>query len=74
MSQSFPILSLMLAVPMIGAIACLFVSAQSARWIALSATLIDLLLGAVLWLSFDLTPGAAEWQFTEYAQIGRAHV
>jgi len=69
MSQSFPILSLMLAVPMIGAIACLFVSAQSARWIALGATLIDLLLGAILWLSFDLAPGAAEWQFQEYAPI-----
>ena len=69
MSQSFPILSLMLAVPMIGAIACLFVSAQSARWIALGATLIDLVLGAFLWLSFDMTPGAAEWQFTEYAPI-----
>ncbi|MCW2338550.1 NADH-quinone oxidoreductase subunit M [Sphingobium sp. B2D3A] len=69
MSQSFPILSLMLAVPMIGAIACLFVSAQSARWIALAATLIDLVLGAILWLSFDMTPGAAEWQFTEYAPI-----
>jgi NADH-quinone oxidoreductase subunit M len=69
MSQSFPILSLMLAVPMIGAIACLFVSAQSARWIALGATLIDLLLGALLWLSFDLSPNAAEWQFQEYAPI-----
>ena len=31
----FPILSLMLAVPMVAAIACLFVSANAARWIAL---------------------------------------
>ena len=69
MSQSFPILSLMLAVPMIGAIACLFVAAHSARWIALGATLINLALGALLWLSFDQSPGAAEWQFQEYAPI-----
>ena len=69
MSQSFPLLSLMLAVPMAGAIACLFASAQSARWIALLATLVDLLLGVVLWVNFDLTVGAPEWQFTEYAPI-----
>jgi len=65
----FPILSLMLAVPMAGAIACLYASAQSARWIALVATLVDLLLGVVLWLSFDQSIGAPEWQFTEYAPI-----
>ncbi len=65
----FPLLSLMLAIPMAGAIACLFVPAQTARWIALLATLVDLVLGVVLWLNFDLTPGAPEWQFTEYAPI-----
>jgi len=69
MNQSFPILSLMLAIPMAGAIACLYASASTARWIALAATLADLVLGVVLWLSFDLTPGAPEWQFTEYAPI-----
>ncbi len=69
MSQSFPILSLMLAVPMVGAVACLFVSAQSARWTALIATLINLVLGIILWMSFDQSPGAAEWQFQEYAPI-----
>jgi len=65
----FPILSLMLAVPMVGAIACLYASAQSARWIALVATLADLLLGAVLWATFDQSVGAPEWQFTEFAPI-----
>ncbi|BAK66981.1 NADH-quinone oxidoreductase chain M [Sphingobium sp. SYK-6] len=69
MSQSFPILSLMLAVPMVGAIACLYVTAQSARWIALVATLIDFVLGVLLWMSFDQTAGAPQWQFTEYAPI-----
>jgi len=65
----FPILTLMLAVPMLGAIACLYASAQQARWIALGATLIDLLLGIIIWMSFDQSVGAPEWQFTEYAPI-----
>jgi len=60
----FPILTAMLAVPMLGAIACLFVDARSARMIALAATLIDLALGIVLWLNYDI--GGAQWQFQEY--------
>ena len=40
----FPILSLMLLVPMIGAIACLFAGEKAARTIALVATLVDLAL------------------------------
>lgn len=63
----FPILSLMLAVPMAGAVACLFVSANSARWIALLATLVDLALGIVLWMNFDI--GGAQWQFVEKAAL-----
>ncbi|HZV58625.1 MAG TPA: NADH-quinone oxidoreductase subunit M, partial [Sphingobium sp.] len=65
----FPILTLMLAVPMAGAIACLYASAQQARWIALAATLVDLVLGIVLWAAFDQSAGAPEWQFTEYAPL-----
>ena len=64
----FPILTLMMAVPMAGAIACLFVNDKSARSIALIATLIDLALGVVLWATFDKIQGA-QWQFTEYAPI-----
>ncbi|HZG08514.1 MAG TPA: NADH-quinone oxidoreductase subunit M [Allosphingosinicella sp.] len=63
----FPILSLMLAIPMIAAIACLFVSARGARWIALGATLADLALGILLWATYDI--GGAQWQFTEYAPV-----
>ena len=63
----FPVLSLMLAVPMAAAIACLFVSANSARWLALLATLIDLALGIVLWMNFDI--GGAQWQFVERAAL-----
>ncbi|WP_037488541.1 NADH-quinone oxidoreductase subunit M [Sphingomonas phyllosphaerae] len=65
--MSFPILSLMLAVPAVAAIACLFLSAPAARLTALAATLIDLALGVVLWTSFDV--GGAQWQFVEYAPL-----
>ena len=65
--EGFPILSLMLLVPMLGAIACLFVNDKTARGIALAATLIDFALGVVLWAGFDI--GGAQWQFTERAPI-----
>ncbi|MET0248989.1 MAG: NADH-quinone oxidoreductase subunit M [Sphingobium sp.] len=67
--DGFPILSLMMAVPMAGAIACLFAGANAARWIALGATLIDLALGALLWGGFDQSANAPQWQFQEYAPI-----
>ena len=65
--MSFPILSLMLAIPAVAAIACLFLSAPAARVTALAATLIDLALGVMLWTSFDV--GGAQWQFVEYAPL-----
>ncbi len=63
----FPILSLMLLVPLAGAIACLFVGDRAARQIALGATLVDFVLGVLLWANFDI--GGAQWQFTERADI-----
>lgn len=63
----FPILSLLLAVPLVAAVACLFVSAFAARWIALGATLVDLLLGILLWASYEI--GGPQWQFVEYAPV-----
>jgi NADH-quinone oxidoreductase subunit M len=63
MSAGFPILSLLLAVPMVAAIACLFVSASAARWIALAATLVDLALGLLLWSQYEI--GGPQWQFVE---------
>jgi NADH-quinone oxidoreductase subunit M len=47
-AAELPILSIMLAVPMIGALACLFARAEMARIVALTATLFNLLLG--VWL------------------------
>ena len=61
--NGFPILSLMLLVPLVGAIACLLANARQARMIALIATLIDFALGVVLWANYDI--GGAQWQFTE---------
>ncbi|MEO6092631.1 MAG: NADH-quinone oxidoreductase subunit M [Novosphingobium sp.] len=59
----FPILTLMLLVPLLGAVACLGVRAPAARAIALGATLVDLALGIVLWANYDI--GGAQWQFVE---------
>jgi len=63
----FPILSVMLLVPLLGAAACLFLDAKSARVTALAATLIDLALGALMWANYDV--GGAQWQFTERADV-----
>jgi NADH-quinone oxidoreductase subunit M len=57
------ILTLMIAVPLIAALACLYVSPGQAKWLALSATLVDFVLGVLLWINFD--PGGAQWQFQE---------
>lgn len=65
----FPILSLMLLVPLAGALACLFSGAKQARLIALAATLIDLALGIVLWANYDV--GGAQWQFVERVELFR---
>ena len=59
----FPILSVMLLVPLLAAVACLLVEAKAARTIALVATLIDFALGVVLWANYDV--GGAQWQFVE---------
>ena len=67
--NGFPILSVMLAVPALAAVACLYSTAERARWVALIATLINLGLGALLWVNFDLAADAPQWQFTEYAPI-----
>ena len=47
--MDLPILTLLIAVPLIAGGLCLFVKADAARWIALVATLIDLAIGIALW-------------------------
>ncbi|WP_294391742.1 NADH-quinone oxidoreductase subunit M [uncultured Sphingomonas sp.] len=59
----FPILSLLIALPMLAAIMCLFADAKAARWIALAATLADFALGILLWSTYQV--GGPQWQFVE---------
>ena len=61
--QNFPILSLMMLIPLAGSIACLVSPAQAARRIALTATLINFALGLVLWNQYQI--GGPQWQFQE---------
>jgi len=65
--NGFPILTLMLAVPLAAAVACLFAEARAARMIALLATLVDFVLGVLLWANYDI--GGAQWQFTERVEL-----
>src|SRR6185295_5728840 len=68
---NFPILSVLLALPLLGAIACLLSNAANARWIALLTTLGVLALSIGLWATFQVG-GPNQWQFTEYhAVFGR---
>jgi NADH-quinone oxidoreductase subunit M len=61
--NGFPILTIMIALPLFAAVACLYASANTARWIALIATLADLVLGIGLWANYDLA--GSQWQFVE---------
>ncbi|RVT92446.1 NADH-quinone oxidoreductase subunit M [Sphingomonas crocodyli] len=65
--MGFPILTLMIAIPALAAIACLFAGASAARWIALIATLVDLALGVVLWTNYEI--GGPQWQFVEHVDL-----
>jgi NADH-quinone oxidoreductase subunit M len=62
------VLSILIALPLLAGLACLFVKANGARWIALIATLIDLAIGVYLWGAYD--PAGAQWQFVENVPLG----
>ena len=63
-----PLLTILIALPLLAGGLCLFVDARAARWIALIATLVDLALGGYLWAAYD--PSGAQWQFVENVPIG----
>ena len=65
--SGFPVLSLMIGLPIVAAIACMFARAESARWIALLTTLVELALGLWLWANYQI--GGPQWQFVERAAI-----
>src|SRR4028118_1609879 len=70
--MDFPILSLMIALPLLAALACLFVSARAARWVALGTTLLLFVLGLLLWANYDI--GGAQWQFVERISLGTPYL
>jgi NADH-quinone oxidoreductase subunit M len=66
--MDWPILTVLIALPLAAGLLALFASANGARWIALIATLIGLALGAWLWAAYD--PDGAQWQFVELVRFG----
>lgn len=68
MQLPLPLLSILIWLPIIGAIAIFLVGGdkkpQYARWIALVVSLLALLLCVPLWLGFDLT--TSQYQFVEH--------
>jgi len=63
-----PMLTLLIALPLLAGVLCLFVSAKAARWVALIATLACLEIGIDLWLAYD--PAGPQWQFVERVDLG----
>ena len=54
------VLTLMIALPLLAALACLVATSSQAKWLALAATLANLVLGITLWANFDA--GGPQWQ------------
>ncbi|MGN6155733.1 MAG: NADH-quinone oxidoreductase subunit M [Sphingomicrobium sp.] len=66
--SGFPVLTILIALPLLAGILCLFVSAQPARWVALISTLVAFALGIWMWIAF--IPGGPQWQFQELIPLG----
>jgi NADH-quinone oxidoreductase subunit M len=65
--SGFPILSVMILLPIAVAVLSLFLSDSGARWTALGTTLVLFVLGIVLWVNFEI--GGPQWQFVENAPV-----
>ena len=63
-----PVLSILIALPLLAGIIALFQSPNGARWNALVTTLVSFAIGIWMWTAFD--PDGAQWQFTEHHPIG----
>jgi NADH-quinone oxidoreductase subunit M len=61
--SGLPLLTILIALPLVAGALCLFLRAEGARWTALVATLLDLALSAYLWVNYN--PDGAQWQFVE---------
>jgi NADH-quinone oxidoreductase subunit M len=66
--NALPILSILVALPLVAGIIALFLSANGARWLSLVTTLVSFALGVWMWSAYD--PGGAQWQFVEYHELG----
>jgi NADH-quinone oxidoreductase subunit M len=66
--SGLPVLGILVALPLIAGVLCLFVNANAARWIALLATLIAFAIGIWIWVAF--VPGGPQWQFQEFVELG----
>ena len=66
--SGLPILSILVALPLVAGVIALFQSANGARWNALITTLVSLALGIWLWTAY--VPGGPQWQFVEYHKLG----
>src|SRR5439155_16963798 len=66
--STLPLLTLLIAIPLIAGGIALFLNASGARWVALIATFIDFALSIELWANFD--PNGPQWQFVENLSLG----
>ena len=70
--SALPLLSILIGLPLLGAVLCLFTNENAARWIALIATMLELALSIYLWVNFN--PDGAQWQFVENIPLsGQVH-
>ena len=65
--SGFPILSVMILLPIAAAVLSLFLSDSGARWTALGTTLVLFVLGILLWMNYEI--GGPQWQFVESAPV-----
>src|SRR5215510_12799237 len=63
-SAGFPWLSLLIVLPLAGAVTMVFVKESTARWVALGITIANLVVALPLWWLFD--PGSIQMQFAEH--------
>jgi NADH-quinone oxidoreductase subunit M len=63
-SAGFPWLSLLIAVPLMGAVALVLVRESAVRWFALGVTISDFVIALPLWWLFD--PSSSQMQFAEH--------
>jgi NADH-quinone oxidoreductase subunit M len=63
-----PLLTTLIALPLVAGGLALFLNANSARWTALVATLLEFGLSITLWAAYE--PSGAQWQFVERIDLG----